>query len=324
MPLADTQVHEETPPPERQDRGRPGARGVGSALSWRPGSRALVLITIAYLAVCSAVLIYRRMVITPDYLFVLLLPIAYLSGRFWGFFKDWVPFMVLLLGWEAMRGVAPRIGMPVHNGNLIGERWLFDGHLPTLVLQGLLQHGVAGRILDNVGAVVYLCHFPVTLGVAIVLWLVNRGQFLRYAGTLLAMAVAAFIFCVLVPTAPPWYAADRGLITGMQHVLGYTLPSELSVYFEMLNPNPVAALPSLHAAFAFLAFLAVCKPYPKAAVVMFVWCLAVWFSVVYLGEHYVLDVVAGVALAGTSWGIGGLLWQPRLAGRRLAVLRPTT
>ncbi|MBJ7599736.1 phosphatase PAP2 family protein, partial [Candidatus Nephthysia bennettiae] len=47
----------------------------------------------------------------------------------------------------------------------------------------------------------------------------------------------------------------------------------------------------------------------------------VWFSVVYLGEHYVLDVVAGVALAGTSWGIGGMLWQPRVAGRRLAVLR---
>ena len=278
------------------------------------------MITVVYLAVCSAVLIYRRMVITPDYLFVLLLPIAYLSGRFRGFFRDWVPFMVLLLVWEAMRGVAPLLAMPVHNGNLTSERWLFGGHLPTLVLQDLLQHGLLGRVVDNVAAIVYFCHFPVTLGVAIVLWLVNRGQFLRYAGTLLVMAVAAFVFCVLVPTAPPWYAADRGMITGMQHVLSYTLPSQLSVYFEMLNPNPVAALPSLHAAFAFLAFLAVSKPYPRAAVVMFLWCLAVSFSVVYLGEPYVFDVVAGVALAGISWGVGGLLWQPGPAARRLAIV----
>jgi membrane-associated phospholipid phosphatase len=293
------------------------------ALGWRPTSGTLVLITVAYLGLCSAVLIYRRMVITPDYLFVLLLPIAYLSGRFWSFFKDWVPFMVLLLGWEAMRGVAPLIGMPVHNGNLIGERWLFSDHLPTLLLQNLLQHGLPGRILDNASAIVYLCHFPITLGVAIVLWLVNRALFLRYAGTLLVMAVAAFVFCLLVPTAPPWYAADRGLITGMQHVLGYTLPSNLSVYFQLLNPNPVAALPSLHAAFAFLAFLAVCKPYPRAAVLLFAWSLAVWFSVVYLGEHYVLDVVAGVALAGTSWWISGLLRLPRPASR-LALLRSTS
>jgi membrane-associated phospholipid phosphatase len=282
-----------------------------------------VVITVAYLICCSAILIYRRMVITPDYLFVLLLPIAYLSGRFWGFFKDWVPFMALLLLWEAMRGVAPLLGMPVHSEILFAERWLFGGQLPTLWLQGLLQHGVAGHILDNAGAVIYLSHFPVTLGVATVLWLVNRAQFVRYAATLLGMGVAAFVFCMLFPTAPPWYAQDHGLFTGMSHVLSYTLPSNLSVYFQMLNPNPVAAFPSLHAAFAFLGFLAVYRLDPRAGALMLLWCLAVWFSVVYLGEHYVLDVIAGVALAATSWRVSAALLRPRLAGRRLAVLRST-
>jgi membrane-associated phospholipid phosphatase len=289
---------------------------VRRALGWRPPPHTLVAITIAYLALTSAVLIYWHMVITPDYLFLLLLPIAYLSGRFFGFFKDWVPFLVLLLGWEAMRGVAPLLGMPVHNGNLYMERWLFDGHLPTIALQNAFGQGQLGRLLDNVGAIIYLCHFPVTLGVAIALWLINRAQFLRYVGTLLGMAMAAFVFCLLVPTAPPWYAADQGMIIGMKHVLSYTLPSTLSAYFELLNPNPVAALPSLHAAFAFLAFLAVCRPYPRAAVPMFAWNLAVWFSVVYLGEHYLIDVVAGVVLAGLSWKASGLLAVPRLAAVR--------
>ncbi|MDP9248714.1 MAG: phosphatase PAP2 family protein [Candidatus Dormibacteraeota bacterium] len=285
---------------------------------WRPQARTLVLITVAYLALCSAVLILRRMDISPEYLFVLLLPIAVMSGRFWGFFKDWVPFVVLLLSWEAMRGIAPLLGMPVHNGALISERWLFADHLPTILLQNLLERGWLGQVIDYTAAIVYFCHFPVTLGVAVVLWLVDRDQFLRYAGTLLGMGFVAFLFCLMVPTAPPWYAANQGLITGMQHVLSYTLPSKLSAYSQLLNPNPVAALPSLHAAFAFLGYLAVSKVYPRASWIMLAWCLAVWLSVVYLGEHYVVDVVAGVGLAGASWALSRRFFAPRPAALRSA------
>jgi membrane-associated phospholipid phosphatase len=303
-------------PPRRRAAAGETATLITRILTWRPRPRTLVAITVVYLALASAALIYRRMVITPDYLFVLLLPIAYLSGRFLGFVKDWVPFMVLLLGWEAMRGVAPLLGMPVHNGNLFMERRLFDDHLPTLVLQNLIGHGLLGQVVDYASAVVYLCHFPVTLGVAVALWIVNRQQFLRYVATLLGMGMGAFVFCLLVPTAPPWYASDQGLITGMKHVLSYTLPSNLSAYFAALNPNPVAALPSLHAAFAFLGFLAVARPFPRAAIVMFAWCLAVWFSVVYLGEHYVLDVVAGVALAAVSWKLSGWVGAVKLGSVR--------
>jgi membrane-associated phospholipid phosphatase len=285
-------------------------------LGWRPSVPTLVLIAVAYLAVCSGVLIVREMVITPDYLFVLLLPIAWLSGRFWGFFKDWVPFVTLLLAWEAMRGISPLLGMPVHHGALISERWIFADHLPTILLQDLLRHGIVGRVIDYAGAVIYFCHFPVTMGVGLILWLDKRPQFLRYAGTLLGMAFVAFLFSLLVPTAPPWYAANEGLITGMQHVLRYTLPSTLSAYFQLLNPNPVAAFPSLHAAFAFLAYLAVSSAYKRASWVMLAWCVAVWLSVVYLGEHYVVDVIAGAALAGASWAIGGRSLAPRLAALR--------
>jgi membrane-associated phospholipid phosphatase len=289
---------------------------IRQVLGWRPSVRTLVLIAVAYLALCSGVLIWREMVITPDYLFVLLLPIAFLSGRFWGFFKDWVPLVTLLLAWEAMRGISPLLGMPVHNGALISERWLTGNHLPTIVLQNLLRHGVVGQAIDYSCAVIYFCHFPVTLGVALVLWLDKRPQFLRYAGTLLGMAFVAFLFSLLVPTAPPWYAANEGLIPGMQHVLRYTLPSTLSAYFQLLNPNPVAAFPSLHAAFAFLAYLAVSNAYRRTSWVMLAWCVAVWVSVVYLGEHYVVDVVAGAALAGASWAVGGRSLAPRLAALR--------
>lgn len=262
-------------------------------------------------------MIARRTVITPDYLLVLLLPIALLSGRFWGFLKDWLSFVALLLSWEAMRGVAPRLGMPVHSGGLRPESWLFDQHLPTVLLQQWIGHGTMGRVVDYSAAIAYLCHFPVTFGVALVLWLDNRQRFFEFAGTLLGTALVAFVFFLLVPTAPPWYSANEGLIPSMRHVLAYTMPSTLSPYFRLLNPNPVAALPSLHAAFAFLAYLAVKKYYPRASWLMLGWCLMVWFSVVYLGEHYLLDVLAGMTLAGLTWLITSTVLAPRLHRQRL-------
>jgi membrane-associated phospholipid phosphatase len=51
---------------------------------------------------------------------------------------------------------------------------------------------------------------------------------------------------------------------------------------------------------------------------MLAWCFAVFLSVVYLGEHYVVDVIAGMALAGASWALSGRSLAPRLAALRTA------
>ena len=63
--------------------------------------------------------------------------------------------------------------------------------------------------------------------------------------------------------------------------------------------NPVAAMPSLHVAFATLAagfwWSRVRRPYRPLLVL---YPLAMCFSLAYAGEHYVLDELAGVA---TRW-----------------------
>ncbi len=43
------------------------------------------------------------------------------------------------------------------------------------------------------------------------------------------------------------------------------------------------------------------RVYPRGAWIAFAWCLLAWFSVVLLGEHYVIDVLGGVLLATLSW-----------------------
>jgi membrane-associated phospholipid phosphatase len=277
----------------------------------RPGP--LVAISLAYLLAAAGIMIWRGISVSPDYLLFLLIPVALLSGRFLGFLRDWVPFVVIFLGWEAMRGVAPKTGFAPHVADLAhAETALFGGHLPTAVLQQALNVGALGRVLSYAATVVYFCHFVFPLAVGMVLWLTDRVQFVRFTTALMGMALVAFVIFLLVPTAPPWYAEQHGVISGFQKIIGTTLPSSVSPYYQGLNPNPVAAFPSLHAAFPFLGFLALLRIYPRAAWSAFAWCIAVWFSVVFLGEHYVVDVIGGVILAGLSWLVMMRVAVPRV------------
>jgi hypothetical protein len=284
----------------------------------RPGP--LVAISLGYLLAAGGIMIWRGISVSPDYLLFLLIPVALLSGRFLGFVRDWVPFIVIFLGWEAMRGVAPKTGFAPHVADLAHlESAMFGGHVPSAVLQQTLYVGTLGRVLAYAATVVYFCHFLFPLAVGMVLWLVDRVQFVRFTTALMGMALVAFVIFLLVPTAPPWYAQDHGVISGLQKILHTTLPSAVSPYYNSLNTNPMAAFPSLPDPFHFPGFLALLRVYPRGAWLAFAWCIAVWFSVVFLGEHYVIDVMGGVALAALSWWV-----MMRVAVPRVRVLQSRT
>jgi membrane-associated phospholipid phosphatase len=278
----------------------------------RPGP--LVGIAFGYLAVVSGLMIWRGISVSPDYLLLLMVPVALLSGRVVRFLGDWVPFIALFLAYEAMRGLASKTGFAPHVGDLAGaEQWLFGGRLPTAVLQSTLHFRWFGGALDYFATVVYFCHFVVPLTVGLVLWLVNRTAYLRYVTALLGMACVAFVVFLLLPSAPPWYAADHGVVSGVQKIISSTLPSAVSPYYQGLNSNPVAAMPSLHMAFPVLSLLALVSVWPRRGWWFAVWCVAVFFSIVYLGEHYAVDALAGIVLAVLSWVVLMRVVVPRVA-----------
>lgn len=68
----------------------------------------------------------------------------------------------------------------------------------------------------------------------------------------------------------------------------------MSPVYGRLNPNQVAAFPSLHAAYPVLAAVYAWRRYRALAVFLVVWAAGVWFSIVYLGEHYVVDALMGL------------------------------
>lgn len=284
----------------------------------RGASPLLLALTVGYVAAVALAMLRGGLVATPDYLLLVLAPLAIAMGRFGEWLRDWVPFVVLLLLWEDMRSLALRYARSgVHWGDLRAERLLFAGHLPSVVLQHVVAHLHLVPAVDTVLATVDLLHFPSTLTLALLVWLKSRTVFLRYSAALFATALVAFAAFLAAPTAPPWYAADHGQIAGLRHVLYEVMPVRWSTYYTSLDPNPVAADPSLHAALPFLGFLALRALGSRLAWAALAWCVLVWTAVVYLGEHYVLDVATGVALAGAAWAATAVAARLRLRAASL-------
>jgi membrane-associated phospholipid phosphatase len=103
-------------------------------------------------------------------------------------------------------------------------------------------------------------------------------------------------------------------------VLRSGLPPALTWLYSHHDYNLYAAFPSLHAGFPVLAAAAAWRRNRVVGVVLSIWALVVWVTVVYLGEHYVADVVGGIIYAVIALGIVSLLVERR--SRALRVEEP--
>jgi membrane-associated phospholipid phosphatase len=278
----------------------------------------MLTVALAYLVAVSAVMLWRGVSVSPAYLLLLLAPLVLLVGRLSPPLGDWAPFVAIVLAYEAMGGVVHHDGLSPQVALLADvETWLFGGHDPSQVL----QHAVSGatlRVLAMAATAVYFCHFVVPLAVGLALWVKDRAQYLRFVTALVGMCLTAFILFLVVPTAPPWYAANQHVLSGVADLIRsqHTLPAAVSPLYSQLDPNSTAAFPSLHAAFPTLGWLALRRVYPRGSWILFGWALLVFVSVVFLGEHYVIDVIGGVVLAAATWWV-----MMRVAVPHVTVLR---
>ncbi|MEW5991878.1 MAG: phosphatase PAP2 family protein [Chloroflexota bacterium] len=281
----------------------------------RRNDRLMLWLIAGYVLFLSGLMIVSGVSITPDVLLIGLGLAAVILGRGRLFIRDWVPFIGLFLAYELMRGYADDLNRVVHDADVLGlERWLFGGLLPTQVLQEWL-HPVTG--LDWVamaGTVFYFLHFPLPLAVAFLLWVRRRRAYYDFIAAFVVLSMAGFVTYLILPVAPPWYAADHGLISGpdgtpaiaylkaqgfsdIARLFGFEGRYLYSYTIYEINPNAVAAFPSLHAAYPFLAFLFARRAFGRAGWLMALYTACVWFSIVYLADHYVVDIIGGVAYA---------------------------
>lgn len=169
------------------------------------------------------------------------------------------------------------------------------GIVPTLLLQQVYRT----PILDYLGALFYSLHFIAPTIFAFVLWKYKPKDYAKYTLAFTICTYSALITFLIYPVAPPWFGVKAArILFQVDHNLGIPIYKTI---FDYIQPNLFAAFPSLHAAYPWLISLCAFKIWKKKALPVFLFPILVWFSAVYLGEHYVIDIIGGVAYATSAF-----------------------
>ena len=219
--------------------------------------------------------------------------------------RVWGVYIAGFILFAQLRSHADGLGMPVHyEYPIFLEKLLFFGVIPTVWLQERLYTFARLGPLEAYTIGVYLSYFVVPHAVALALWRWDRPRFKTYAlGFLLTLYIGLLVSAAL-PTAPPWLAGQTGDIPHVFQVIpdvaGEVTPGAYNNAYQVAGANPVAAMPSLHAGVPWLMVLALWR-YRWARWAALAYAASMSFAIVYLGEHYFVDAIAGAAAAGAAW-----------------------
>jgi hypothetical protein len=224
---------------------------------------------------------------------------------------SWIIDQVLLVAvgvffYFRVRGLtdaAPDIAR-IHAGQLVDLEETLHIQVESTVQQPLNS----SEVLETLANWIYIWgHWPVLL--ASMAWLVwrHRPQFLQLRDAMLVSGGLGLLVFLSYPVAPPRLA---GL--GLEDTV-----TENSQAYRYLQPpafvNQYAAMPSLHVGWDLLAAMAVVSAASSLLLRMLVCvmpALMAW-AVIATANHYVLDVVAGVALVLIGHAVAVVLQRRR-------------
>ncbi len=206
------------------------------------------------------------------------------------------------------------------------DRALGFGELPGARLQRLL--GRPGAALRRPEQVLVWCHwlwFLIPHGTLAYVLVRRPERFERAALRTYAVFDLGLIGYWALPTAPPWYAAQHGRAPELRRMMvehGEAFWKERwAPLYGVLGGNPLAAMPSLHFATSVMAARLLAEEGRTHGAIGWTYAAALGFALVYLGEHYVVDLLAGLALSeGVRRGAGSAAPVLRVIGRRIQAL----
>ncbi len=202
-----------------------------------------------------------------------------------------------LLAYQVARGVADRdAARAFENGLKVLDFERRAGALFELSLQGVLSS--SQLLIELTSWTYWLSQFAV-LGLALLwVYLCRNDAFLRFRNTILIANTLGLVGYILLPTAPPRMFPDHGFVDTLA---AFSSLNHGSAAVELAS-NPYAAMPSLHAADSLLVgvVMALVVRRPVFKLLWLLWPAWVWFTVLATANHFWLDIVAGILVAGVA------------------------
>jgi hypothetical protein len=236
---------------------------------------------------------------------------------------DWAPLFAILYAYDLLRSVADTWLTPHVHPQIAFDRFVFGG-LPTVQMQHALYTAGHPHVWDYFAFVTYLTHFVVPIGVAAVLWKVAYDKFRRYVFLFVTLTFITFLTYLFYPAVPPWLASREHTIAPIAKIVDVMwvqvgLKSGAAVFSATSRlANPVAAVPSLHTAYPVLIMLFFWSSAGWKRWLLPLYPLAMSWTLVYTGEHFVFDIALGWIYAFAVYFAGSAVYDWFLA-RRMAM-----
>jgi membrane-associated phospholipid phosphatase len=167
-------------------------------------------------------------------------------------------------------------------------------------IEASVQHFFAGSwamwLLNHIYLAAQLVVLP---GSLIFLYHRSFGLYQRLRNTILATWLLSIPVYALFPVAPP-RLAGLGMADAVSEQSAVALAGHSTWFY-----NPIAAVPSLHCGFALALGVAVAAAVRSRALkaLAYGWGPLVALSTVATANHYLFDVVAGVAITGAGFAV---------------------
>jgi hypothetical protein len=228
--------------------------------------------------------------------------------RWWG---ELVVVAWLAVLYDTVTNLAPaREALALAHGRALLSFEHSLGIDPELTLNRWLSHhhtlgAIASYYYDN-------AHFVVTLGLLGWLWWRRADIYRPLRNALVAINVLGLLVFWLCPVAPPRMLVGSGFsdVVAASHTLGSWHTGSLAA-----DADQFAAMPSLHLAWAAWCGLVIwrvtSRRWARGVAVLYPCSVAV--AVLSTGNHYLLDVLAGLATCAAAVGLVWLASAARAA-----------
>jgi hypothetical protein len=207
------------------------------------------------------------------------------------------------------------------------ERWLFGGELPSIRLQAKFYHAGVIHPWDYYFTFVHWSYFIIPHAVFAWLWWKHKRRFQQFLGALTLLLSTGLLIYFIIPTNPPWMAPESIDSPGAPVVLRIMEPIAKQLggglyqagYKIVGESNPIAAMPSIHFAVTFLLVWAARGQGRVWQILAWFYAFSMGLALVYMGEHYVVDVIVGGMVTTYSWFAAGA-WLRRYEDTEVAEL----
>ncbi|MCM1309400.1 MAG: phosphatase PAP2 family protein [Bacteroides sp.] len=221
-----------------------------------------------------------------------------------------LPFIIFGISYDWMNIVPNYEVNPVDVGGIYAaEKSLFGIHTASVILtpnEFFALH--TNAVVDFFCGLFYLCWVPVPIAFGLWLYFSGRPEWsIRFSLVFLLVNFIGFAGYYIHPAAPPWFVAEYGLepIFGTPGstagLAAFDQMTGLGIFDALYtrNSNVFAAVPSLHSAYTFVAFLFALRSKSPAAwkIALGIITVGIWFTAVYTSHHYLIDVTLGICCA---------------------------